>query len=77
MYVTPAGGPDILGCHLPKRRTISEQEVTTGDDIIFNSFSFLPADPTSNSFPWCSVEQGINLVWPYDISIHVISRLLL
>ena len=30
--------------------------------INFYLFSFLPTDPTS--FPWCSVEQGINLAWP-------------
>ena len=39
-----------------------DQEVMTGNDVIFNSFSFLLTDPTS--FPWCSVEQGINLAWP-------------
>ena len=31
--------------------------------IDFYLFSFLPTDPTS--FLWCSVEQEINLVWPY------------
>ena len=29
---------------------------------MFNLFSFLPTDPIS--FPWCFVEQGINLAWP-------------
>ena len=30
--------------------------------INFYLFSFLPTDPIS--FPWCFVEQGINLAWP-------------
>ena len=29
----------------------------------FYLFAFLPTDPIS--FPWCSAEQEINLVWPY------------
>ena len=35
----------------------------TSSLIDFYLFSFLPTDPTS--FPWCSVEQEINLTWPY------------
>ena len=31
--------------------------------INFYLFTFLPTDPIS--FPWCSVEQEINLAWPY------------
>ena len=37
---------------------ISEEEVITGNGIMFN-FYFLPT-----LFPWCSIEQGIDLAWP-------------
>ena len=39
--------------------------------INFYLYSFLPTDPTS--FPWCSVEQDINLACPYSSRAHVIA----
>ena len=41
----------------------------TGNDILFNYYIFLFLSyPTL--FPWCFVEQGIDLVWPYSIVLY-------